>query len=285
MRQPIQSIPQHNWASVFSEGILLSRTLLGDVSDFEDVGEPHRDDWHLFILQEQGTTTIEIDFQQHEIKPSCIIYIHPSQVHRLIACEQAIISNWAINNESLKPEYLKLLEDITPVQPLPLDEESFSILCDTVSLGIKYTQRQNKTLYSALLRDNCNTLVALAAAQYLAQSEPTATLSRFEIITKAFKTALEADFKSVKSPRDYARKLNVSPAYLNECVRNTTGHPVTYHIQQRIILEAERLLYHSGKSVKEIAAEMGYDDYSYFTRLFTRLTGMTPMAFRNKNHK
>ena len=61
------------------------------------------------------------------------------------------------------------------------------------------------------------------------------------------------------------------------------GHPVSYHIHQRIILEAKRLLYHSSKSIKEIAGELGYDDYSYFTRLFVKTTGMTPLAFRTKN--
>jgi len=72
---------------------------------------------------------------------------------------------------------------------------------------------------------------------------------------------------------------------LNECVKNATGHPVSYHIQQRIILEAKRLLYHSGKSVKEIATQLGYDDYPYFSRLFTKITGMSALAFRNRNHE
>ena len=87
----------------------------------------------------------------------------------------------------------------------------------------------------------------------------------------------------MKSPSEYADKLNLSTAYLNECVKNTTGYSVSYHIQQRVILEAKRLLYYSDKSVKEIAAELGYDDYPYFSRLFTKIAGITALAFRNKN--
>ena len=56
-----------------------------------------------------------------------------------------------------------------------------------------------------------------------------------------------------------------------------------YHIQQRIILEAKRLLYHSGKSVKEIATEFGYDDYPYFSRLFSKVAGMNALTLRGKN--
>ena len=55
-------------------------------------------------------------------------------------------------------------------------------------------------------------------------------------------------------------------------------------IKNRIILEAKRLLYHSDKSVKEIATELGYEDYAYFSRLFAKTTGITALAFRNNKH-
>jgi len=66
-------------------------------------------------------------------------------------------------------------------------------------------------------------------------------------------------------------------------VKSVTGQPVSWHIQQRVILEAKRLLYHSGRSLKEIAATLGYDDYPYFSRLFTKVAGMSPLTFRHKN--
>ncbi|CAG4997664.1 HTH-type transcriptional activator RhaR [Dyadobacter sp. CECT 9275] len=125
--------------------------------------------------------------------------------------------------------------------------------------------------------------VALVVSQYLEQSASSGTLARFESITKAFRKILERDFITVKKPAEYAQALNISTAYLNECVKNTTGHSVSYHIQERIILEAKRLLYHSNQSVKEIAAELGYDDYPYFSRLFSKVTGHTALSFRKKN--
>jgi AraC family transcriptional regulator, transcriptional activator of pobA len=77
--------------------------------------------------------------------------------------------------------------------------------------------------------------------------------------------------------------LNISTTYLNECVKSATGHPVSYHIQQRVILEAKRLLAHTNSSVKEIAAELGYDDVPYFSRLFSKIAGVTAVAFKNTN--
>ncbi len=284
MHKKIKSIPVNLMAEDFVAGIAIGKATVKDLRTFKELEQSHRHDYHLFFLQEKGTISIEIDFQKYKIKPSSVIYIHPNQVHRMVgAVVNVTASSWAINNENLNPEYLKLLEDLTPAKPLSLKKETFSIVSEAVSLCIKLSERKHEKLYRSLLKDSCNTLVALIASQYLAQSKSTDTLSRFEIITKAFKAILERNFTTAKKPAEYAQSLNISTPYLNECVNNATGHSVSYHIQQRIILEAKRLLYHSDRSVKEIAGELGYEDYPYFSRLFAKVTGMTPLTFRNKN--
>ncbi len=208
--------------------------------------------------------------------------MHPNQVHRILALDSVIVSSWAINNENLNPDYLKLLEAITPAKPLLLPKETFSIISEAVSLCLKFSEFKSDKLYHSLLKDSCNALVALILSRYLKQATST-DISRVDTITKAFRELLEREYTAVKRPAAYAHQLNISTPYMNECVKSTTGYSVSHHIQQRVILEAKRLLYHSDKSVKEIAAELGYDDYPYFSRLFTKVTGMTALAFRNKN--
>jgi AraC family transcriptional activator of pobA len=265
------------------EGIFIAKMSVEDTDLFEDVKHSHRDDYHLFSLQLQGTTSLEIDFQKYTIEPSSVFYINPNQVHRVVSFENVSFSSLAITSGSLSPENLKLLEEITPVKPLLLSEETFSTILEVVSLCLKFSERKEPKLYPSLLKDSCNLLVSLIASHYLEQSQTTDKFSRFETITKSFKTQLECNFVSVKRPTEYAQLLNISTPYLNECIKNTTGYSVTHHIQQRIILEAKRLLYHSDSSVKEIAAELGFDDYPYFSRLFTKVAGISPLAFRNKN--
>ncbi|MBT1705032.1 helix-turn-helix domain-containing protein [Chryseosolibacter indicus] len=284
------SIPVNSIAAQVGAGIFVGRISSEDVhlyeqfEEFDIIKRSHRDAYHLFFLQEKGTTTLEIDFQKHAVRPSSVMFIHQNQVHRTLSFKNATVSVWAVTNENISAEYLKLLEDIAPAKPLALTQEAFSIICDAVSLCAKLSARKNEKLHHLLLSGSCNTLVGLVISQYLIRSKPAGKLSRFEIITKAFKAILERNFATAKRPREYAQRLNVSTAYLNECIKNATGHSISHHIQQRIILEAKRLLYHSDKSIKEIATELGYDDYPYFSRLFTKVTGITPMTFRNKNH-
>ena len=270
-------------AGWFNSGIVIGKASMKGSRTFKGLDQSHRDEYHSFFLQEEGTISIEIDFKKYKIKPSSIVYIHPGQVHRLLIFENAAASFCMINSENISPEYLGLLEEISPAAPLVLNKERFSILSEAASLCIKLSKRTQAKLYHSLLKNSCNTLVALIASQYAELVRSPDTSRRSGAVTRAFKSALERDFITTKRPAAYAANLNISTSYLNECVRSTTGHPVSHHIQQRIILEARRLLYHSDQSVKEIASGLGYDDYPYFSRLFTRVAGMTPLSFRNKN--
>lgn len=273
-------------------GIMIERISFPDICNadettlifFEEGKQSHRHDTYSFYLLEAGTVSIEIDFQKYKIKPSSVIYIHPDQVHRTTSFDNITVSSWAIHNENLNPDYLTLLEEIRPAKPLVLQKDIFSLVSEAVSLCLKLSERKNDKLYHSLLKDSCNALTALVLSQYLEQATPTDRLSRFETVTRTFRKLLERNYTTTKRPADYARQLNISTPYLNECVKNTTGYSVSYHIQQRVVLEAKRLLCYSDKPVKEIAAHLGYDDYPYFSRMFTKATGASALAFRNKNH-
>lgn len=283
MSKKTTSIPVNNFGGEFDSGVFIEKIAFEDLPDFAEWGQPERHDRHSFFLLERGSVTIEIDFEQYTIGPAGFIYMHPNQVHRIVSFEIVTVVTWAINNESLNSEYLKLLEDISPSKPLTLNQEAFSIITETISLCLKLSERRGDKLYHSLLKDGFNTLIALVISQLLDQEKRFDRLSRFEYVMKAFHHILEREYKTAKRPAEYARKINISTSYLNECVKNTTGFSVTHHIQQRVILEAKRLLYHSDRSVKEIAAELGYDDYPYFSRLFTKITGISAQAFRDKN--
>jgi len=283
MRKNAGSIPVNNFGSEFGGGITIERISFEDLPDLGEWEQPERHDRHSFFLLEKGSVTMEIDFQQYEIHSPAVIYMHPDQVHRIIAFENVTVSAWATNNENLNREYLKLLEDITPAAPMALNHEAYALFTEAASLCIKFAQRRKDQLYHSLLKDQVNVLAGLVISSYLEIGTPADKLSRAEVVTKTFREALALHFKQLKRPAEYAEKLSLSIPYLNECVRNTTGHSVSHHIQQRIILEAKRLLFHSDLSLKEIAATLGYDDYTYFSRLFTKVSGMAPLSFRNKN--
>jgi AraC family transcriptional activator of pobA len=291
MQRQMTLLPLNPMANLFDTGIFICRASTDDavaldqstLEVFEMARQSHRDDYHFFIVQEEGNSVLEIDFEQYKINGSALVYIHPGQVHRMASFKNVLASFLAISSENVQPEYVDFLQDIAPVKPLVL-KEHLSIFSEVAALCIKLSERKGQKLQHSFLKDGCNAFIGLVISQYLEQSKSVNILSRSEVITKAFKAILEKNFIVAKRPAEYAERLNITVAYMNECVKNTTGCSVSHHIKQRIILEAKRLLYHSDKSVKEIAAELGYDDYPYFSRLFSNVVGMSALTFRNKSH-
>lgn len=277
------SIPVNHFGDDPSEGVSIERISFENLPDLGEWEQPERHDRHSFFMLEKGSVTMEIDFEHYHIRSPAAIYMHPDQVHRIIGFDNVTVTAWATTNESLNPEYQQLLEDINPAIPIALPPDMFKLLCEAGALCIKIAERKVNPIYKLLLKDQANALVGLMISTYMAPNKPVDKLTRSEIVTKAFREALAKHFKEIKRPTDYAEKLHLSTAYLSECVRSVTGHPVSFHIQQRVILEAKRLLYHSDRSLKEIAAGLGYDDYPYFSRLFTKVVGFTPLTFRHKN--
>ena len=281
-RKKAQPVPVNDFGAPTHEGVFIARTVLNGIGNAKGLDRSERHDRHTFHLLEQGAMTLEIDFQTYQLTAPTLLYLHPNQVHRLRTVDQVSVSSWAIKDEHLHPEYLNLLQEITPTKPWLLAQDAFSLLSEAVALGLKLSERKADQLYPFILKDSCNALVAVVISHYLEQVNTTNKLTRFELVTKAFKRALDQQFTTAKRPTEYAQRLAISTSYLNECVTKTTGYSVSHHIQQRIILEAKRLLVHSDQSVKEIATTLGYDDYPYFSRLFTKVAGMHAVAFRAK---
>lgn len=279
MNKKEKAIPLNAMTDLDRIGISIDRISF-EKSDFK---HSHRDEGYTFHMVEKGTVHIEIDFNRFEIRAPSLVYMHPSQVHRILHFEHITICSLSVKDENLNPEYLTLLDQLAPTKPLYLEEKTNSTFLAIFDLCLNFSTQSNNRLHYSLLKDSCNTLVAFMISQFLGKDKTQGSLSRFESMAKAFKELLEKNYRICKSPGRYAEKLNISTAYLNECIHHTTGFSVSQHIRERIILEAKRLLYHTDKSVKEISFELGYDDYPYFSRIFKKSTGMSPLAFRNKN--
>ncbi|MFF5281918.1 MULTISPECIES: helix-turn-helix transcriptional regulator [Streptomyces] len=85
------------------------------------------------------------------------------------------------------------------------------------------------------------------------------------------------------SVRECAVRLGVSPGHLAEAVRAATGRTPAALLREARTREAQRLLFSTELSVRQVAARVGFADPAYFCRFFRRETGRSPGDFR-KHH-
>ncbi len=105
------------------------------------------------------------------------------------------------------------------------------------------------------------------------------------VIPVAVSSFLESVFSPDRMPgtlADYAREAGISENYLSRLVKQSTGRSVGAWIDIVRIQRAKRLLSSTQLSMIDIAASVGVEDQSYFSRLFKKGTGMTPSLFRKK---
>ena len=99
-------------------------------------------------------------------------------------------------------------------------------------------------------------------------------------LTHAFKVLLTERIRQQHRVTDYASQLSISPNHLNKVVKETTGKSPTRWIDEALVLEAKVLLSQTASPVATIADQLGFNDSSYFSRLFRRYEGISPLDFR-----
>lgn len=81
---------------------------------------------------------------------------------------------------------------------------------------------------------------------------------------------------------DAARAVAMSPNYLSSVFSAAMGMSFTAYVQSVRVAKCKELLVGSRKSIADIASETGFSDQSYFSKVFTKATGMSPTHYRQK---
>ncbi|MGK9118274.1 helix-turn-helix domain-containing protein [Olivibacter jilunii] len=147
----------------------------------------------------------------------------------------------------------------------------------------KLTQElsQNDFWTEEMARTYLKQLIIAASRSWMKLNpEPRFSISEEGLLSRRFSQLVEKHFTELHNASDYAALLYVSVKTLNRKIVERKGKSPNLIIKERIILQAKRLLVHTELSVKEIAYQLGYEDYSYFVRFFRIKSGVTPQEFR-----
>jgi len=150
--------------------------------------------------------------------------------------------------------------------------------------GLRQEGEQPADAFSQpLLRTQLDVLLHYANRVYHRQFpiEPTSgpdLLSRFETLLATYLEGAAA--QPLPAVQHFAEALHVSPAHLGDVLRTHTGQNAQQHLHAALLEKARRLLLGTSLSIRETAFQLGFENPSYFSRLFKDKTGYTPTEFR-----
>jgi AraC family transcriptional activator of pobA len=132
-----------------------------------------------------------------------------------------------------------------------------------------------------VLQGLCAVLLGLAA-RAAARAAPPPRDAPGSALLRRFEALVDARLLEHPSVADCARALALTPTHLSRVLRAATGQPASRLIEARLMREARRQLAYTSLPVSTIAYTLGYADPAHFSRVFSRVEGLSPRAFRER---
>lgn len=136
--------------------------------------------------------------------------------------------------------------------------------------------------YILLILDYCNRFYSRQFKEMTAEGSD--ILSRFQQVLNNYYTCGKQKSEGLPSVKYCACELCLSPSYFGDIIRDALGESPKDYIRGFIIMRAKNLIL-SGKSIAQIAEELGFEYPQHFTRMFKKTTGKTPRQFLDERRK
>lgn len=261
------------------------------VSSHKHIEKPHRHDFYVTVIFTKGTGTHEIDFQKYDVSEGSLFFLSPGQVHSwelspdtdgyIFFFSQPYYEMHYVNQKLKNFPFFN-----SPSFPRKLQLQSDELI-NMIRLfeDIQNEHQSQNVMKQGFILSLISQIYIQSVREFAKDDEKTsATSVSYFKHYQDFENLLEESFTSQKSISFYASQLNISAKHLNRITQTVMQKTASEIITERVILEAKRMLIYLDEGLVEIAFRLGYEEYSYFARMFRKNTGITPSQFI-KNHK
>ena len=242
--------------------------------------DAHFHDFEELILITEGSFEHYIDFKIEIVSAPMVCYVPMNKMHKLIPNSDS--RGWVINYQ---PEFipnsnLNFYSNFFTSTNIPLSMGAclgkFTSLCEIIQGEYRQEFVDHNTI-----RHLTEGLLSMVDAERK-RNLPIENVTKATQITtfNNFLKILEENFRRDEGVSFYAGKMNMSERNLNLICKNNFQKSVSEIIETRKLIEAKNLLLHSEKTISEIGFELGYNEKSYFTRVFHAKMDVTPSRFR-----
>lgn len=252
--------------------------------------------WHEemeIIYVKKGTGIIHVDFKQYVADTGAIALIIPGQLHSI---EQYQDISMEYENIIFHPNIL-----LTKQTDACSSDFFLPLLAGTISVPVLYTPELPvyPLLASCLDKNDKASENRRRGYQLLIKSQ---LFFFFSVLDELFcrDTPRRSDQNSLEKMKlilkyienhymdkitisDIAKEINLSESHFMKYFKKTMGTSFIAYLNDYRLTMTQRLLLSSDDSILDIAAETGFENLSYFNRIFKKRFGQTPSEYRKKS--
>ena len=259
--------------------------------DFEKVPLHWHDEVEIIYIK-KGRGRVTLDFTSLYVEAGDIIIVSPGQLHAIGPAEHSmeyenIIFHPQIllskQTDTCSTDYFSPLMDGTltiPVLYQPGDPYYKEIsACVDANDEISKT---NPPAYQLFIKSQLFMLFYILfnkCSSRNVQKKDYKSLEKMKLILKF----VENNYMEKITIEDVAKEVSLSQSHFMKYFKNTMGTSFIDYLNEYRLTMASRLLISSDSSILDIAAEVGFDNLSYFNRVFKQKYSMTPRQFRKES--
>lgn len=251
--------------------------------------QPHIHSFYQIIWFTHGTGKHFVDFDKFNVSPNTIFFISKNQIHYFDDRKdyQGVLihfnEEFLMDNENDTDIILKhnLFNDFErePYFTIPKTsvgnfENITASICTELGKPDNFAHKEYLQHLLKLF------LISIQRLEERKSTKPLPARNQSYNIALKFRLLLESNYRSIHSVGEYAVLVNTSTKSLTNYTNGIFNKPPLRIINERITLEAKRLLCHSAFNINEIGFHLGFEDPSYFVKFFKKQTGRLPGDFK-----
>ncbi|MBO2456868.1 AraC family transcriptional regulator [Actinomadura violacea] len=241
---------------------------------------PQRPSFHVVAVVDQGHGSHRADFVDHRLEPRTVVHLRPGVVHQWSDVDSVdgllvLFTPAAIDAEPHAGDWYstrRLREDEWAL----LSAAAAHLQAEYASACTPSTSRKGR----AILRHALSAFVLRADV-----GDVPATAGEKHQVFRAYRGAVEEHFQHWRHVTDYATAIGYSPKTISRATMAAAGVNAKRFLDQRVIIEAKRILAHTDVTVGECSAILGFSQAANFTTFFTAHTGLAPRHWRERERQ
>ena len=245
-------------------------------------GKYERLDFYLFLHFTNGDGNHFIDFKSYKYQTGSSFFLSRYQVHKwdITDTTDGYLVLFTENFLSKSEDDRELLLNLLSVQRSPKLSDNNSILTESLQVIIREFNKPEDHYKEDILRAQLRVLLLQILRDQPLESS-SCQVQRDTTLFNIFRQTLEQNFLTVKTVSEYANLLGVGPKKLNTTIKQFSNTTAKHYIDNRVILEAKRLLSSTYETTQETAYALEFEDPSNFVKFFKRYVGITPSQFQS----
>jgi len=245
-----------------------------------------------YVMVTQGRLSLDLNGINYQLDTNSSLFVDRKMVvnnikhtenFNCIICAMSTDIGFAFFNKSLIQSIMHIMAN--PV--IKMSQDEVDLMMKYYELLVFKVTHQQMSIGRETVRDiiRCFAYDLLSNINRHLDSEGEGDMLRqSDRIYRRFMLMLAENSNANRSVKSYADELCVSPKYLTSVCRKHSDYTAGELIAASVVGRIKQLLLYSDLSIKEVAAEMGFDNLSFFGKYVRKHLGLSPNHYRKANN-